>query len=76
MCWAIIIAAGPNLGFLADIAPISKPDVRAAENTDPIKRVDNPNNGQDYSQYLKRNSTHKRQFCSNEVNQSEDQSND
>ena len=55
---------------------ILKPNVRAAENTDPIKRVNNPDNREDYSKYLKGDSRHKRQFCSNEVNQSEDQPND
>jgi len=76
MCWAIIIAAGPNLGFLADLTPISKPYVRAAENTDPVKSVDNPNNRQDYSENLKRNSTHEGELCRDKVNQSEDQAND
>jgi len=55
---------------------ILKPDVRAAKDTDPIKRVNNPDNREDYSQYLKGDSAHKGEFCSDEVNQSEDQPND
>jgi len=52
--------------------PWLKPNVRAAENTDPIKRVNNPDDREDYSQYLKRDSAHKGEFCRDEIHKSQD----
>lgn len=77
MCWAILIAAGPclPLEMMSDY-PISKPNVRRSEDTHAIKCIYDPDNCQDYAEYLKGGAAHEGKLGSDEVDKSQDQTND
>ena len=53
-----------------------KPDVRSVKDAHAIKGIHDPDNRQDYAEYLKGGAAHKGKLGSDEVDKSQDQTND